>query len=206
VSLALAGCLDVIHLRPELRAPAARRDALALSESLEKLIDDGRATQDDRQAAYDAVCAWQADTAEYAFARASLAGRLAQIRGITAIALVRDMETWGRLSMKLEPKWRNGAARRMLGTMYVLAPGSLVQHGTSEDGLELLEAQVKDYPTEPANHVRLAEGYVTLGDPDPAKPHLCFALAHEKDLRPVDATLLASLVETVGGRGKLSCD
>lgn len=195
----------MVRLRPELRAPAARRDAFALSTALEKLIDERQATLDDRQAAYDAICAWKTDTAEYAYARASLAGRLAQLKGVTAIALVRDMESWGHLSMKLEPHWHEGAARRMLGTMYVLAPGTLVQHGNSEDGLELLEKQAKEYPNEPANRVRLAEGYITLNDPEPATPHLCFALRHESALRPTDQTLLEALTEQLGGRAKLGC-
>lgn len=177
-----------------------------MTNALELLIDEGRATLDDRRAAYDAICAWKGDSAEYAFARASLAGRLAQLTGITAIALVRDMESWGRLSLKLDPNWHEGAARRMLGTMYVLAPGSLVQHGNSEDGIELLEQQAAEYPSNPANRIRLAEGYITLNDPDPASAHLCFVLQHEKELRPTDATLLQALLEQVGGRAKLDCD
>jgi len=206
LALALAGCFDVIHLRPELRAPASRRDALALADALERMIEEGRATNDDRAAAYDAVCAWTAGSVEYAFARASLAGRLAQVRGVTAIQLVRDMESWGRAALKLDPRWRDGAPRRLVGTMYVLVPGSLVQHGNSEDGLELLEKQAKEFPDEPVNRLRLAEAYVTLGDPEPAQEHLCFVVAHEKSLKKSDDALLESLLEQTGGRTKLSCD
>jgi len=128
------------------------------------------------------------------------------VRGLSAIGLVRDMERWGRLAFRLDARWRDGAPRRLLGTMYVLVPGSLVQHGTSEDGLELLERQVKEFPGDPVNRIRLAEGYVSLSDPDPAFEHLCFALAREKELKRSDDALLDSLVTQVGGRAKLGCD
>lgn len=199
------GC-DVIALRPELRAPASRRDALALCDALEKLIDDGRATPADREAVYRAVKDWQAPTAEYAYARASIAGRLAQVRGLTAVGLIRDMETWGRMSMKLDRKWHDGAARRLVGTLYVLAPGSLLQHGNSEDGLDLLDKQVAEYPRDPVNRVRLAEGFISLNDPDPAREHLCFALAYEQGLRATDHKLLMSLIDQFGGTAKLKCE
>src|SRR5438876_256653 len=82
---------------------------------------------------------WSAQTPEYAYARAQITGRLAQVRGLTAVFLIHEMETWGRISMKLDPKWHDGAARRLLGTLYVLAPANLLQHGNSEEGLDLLE-------------------------------------------------------------------
>jgi thioredoxin-like negative regulator of GroEL len=196
----------VIALRPEFRAPASRRDALALSEALEKLIDAGRATPADREAVHKAVKEWKEETPEYAYARASIAGRLAEVRGVTAVNLIREMETWGRLAMKLDPKWRDGAARRMVGTLYVLAPASMLQHGNSEDGLQLLEKQTEEYPRDPVNHLRLAEGYVSLNDHEPALEHLCFAQSHERDLRPSDHKLLVQLIDQIGGKSKLSCE
>ncbi len=206
LALSGAGCFDVIGLRPELRAPASRRDALALSDALEKLIDDGGATNADREAAYKAIKDWTVDTPDYAYARASIAGRLAQVRGVTAVFLIHDMEKWARLSMKLDGRWHDGAARRLLGTLYVLAPANLVQHGNSEEGLELLEKQTQEYPRDPVNHLRLAEAYVTLNDSEPAGEHLCFALAHEPELRTTDRTLLTTLLDQIGGKSKLSCE
>src|SRR5690606_5811911 len=79
-SLTLAGCLDVIALRPELRAAAAGRDALALADKVEALIDAQALREEDRAAAYDAVKQWEDSTAAYAYARASLAGRLAETK------------------------------------------------------------------------------------------------------------------------------
>jgi hypothetical protein len=205
LSMGCAAC-DVIALRPELRAPAARQDALALSEALEKLIDDGRATPDDREAAHKAIKRWSSETPEYAYARASIAGRLAQVRGLTAVFLIHEMEIWGRIAMKLDPKWHDGAARRLLGTLYVLAPANLLQHGNSEEGIDLLQKQVSDYPKDPVNHVRLAEAFVSLNDPDPARPHLCFAQAHEAEMRPTEQKVLKGLVDQLGGKAKLACD
>lgn len=201
----LVACFDTVALRPELRAPATQHDAVGLADALERMVDEGRATPDDREAAYEAICSWTDTSVEYAFARASLAGRLAQVRGVTAVGLVREMEHWGREALRLDPRWRDGAPKRLLGTMYVLVPGKLVRHGTSEEGLELLEAQTRDFPGDPVNHLRLAEAYVTLDDVEPATEHLCFALARSKSLKASDASLLASLVEQAGGRTSLDC-
>lgn len=199
------GCFNLLALRPELRAPAQHQDALALADALEKLIDEGAATPKDRENAYQAIKQWEQPTAEYAYARAQLAGRLAQVRGLTAVFLINEMEHYGRMSMKLDPKWRDGAARRLLGTLYVLAPANLLKHGNSEEGIDLLEKQVEAYPNDPVNHLRLAEGYITLNDPDPAIEHLCYAQARQEALRPSERKLLATLVEQAGGKGKLTC-
>jgi predicted Zn-dependent protease len=198
------GCGSLI-LRPELRQPAARRDALALAEAVEDLIDRQVDKPDDREAAYDEVCKWRERTAAYGYARASLAGRLAQIRGLTAIPLITEMEAWARYSIELDPHFRGGAARRMLGTLYSLAPAALVKHGDSEKGLELLEELVEEYPDAPENRLRLAEAYISLDDPDPSFEHLCRCLAQQRALRPSEQRLLATLVEDVGGRAALGC-
>ena len=200
-----AGCFDVIALRPELRAAVSRRDALALADALEQLIDEGRASDSDREAAYDAVRKWRRSGAEYAFARAAIAGRLAQVRGLSAAGLVREMERLARESMTLDAKFRDGAARRMLGTLYVLAPAQLLEHGDSEEGLELLEKQAAEYPRAPQNHLRLAEGYLGLNDPGEAREPLCVALDHATELLRSERKLLATLIEQSGGRAELDC-
>ncbi|MEQ9319973.1 MAG: tetratricopeptide repeat protein, partial [Polyangiaceae bacterium] len=97
-------------------------------------------------------------------------------------------------------------ARRMLGTLYVLAPASVVKFGDSEEGLEMLEKQLDRYPKDPQNHVRLAEGYIALGDPEPADPLLCYARVRGDGLRPSEKRLLDSLVRQVGGPEELLCD
>jgi hypothetical protein len=208
-ALAVQGCLGcstgVIPLRPELRQAAAGHDALALSDAVEKLIDERRITPEDREAAYDAVREWPQPTAGYAYARANLVGRLAQIRGMTGALLIAEMEKWARQSVGLNPKFRNSAAKRMLGTLYVLAPASLLKHGDSEKGLELLHEVVEAFPDEPENHLRLAEAYASLGDPEPALESLCFAIANRKRLRPDSQRLLARVRDEYGKNDDLDC-
>ena len=196
----------MLALPPPLRAAAHRQDALALMEGLEKLIDEHKARPRDRKAAYEAVCSWPLqNTASYAYARAALAGRVAQLKGLSAIGFIGEVETWARRSHALDPDFRDGAARRMLGTLYVLAPAAFVDHGDSETGLEMLEELVDENPQLLVNQLRLAEGYVALGDHEPAFEWLCHCLRHAVDLRKDDQRLLAKLVDQVGGHAELEC-
>ena len=65
-------------------------------------------------------------------------------------------------------------------------------------GLEMLEQLTAAGPEVPENHLRLAEAYVTLHDPEPSIPHLCFSLAHQDALRADDQALLKWLISDVG--------
>ncbi|MFH0344106.1 MAG: hypothetical protein ACHBNF_18735 [Chromatiales bacterium] len=202
----LAGCTAAGPVRPshpELVALVEDGDALALSDALEALIAAGLATLADRQYAWAVVRTQDADTAAAAFARAAITGRVVQEQGLRAAKLVGDVEEYARRSRALDPHFRDGAATRLLGTLYVIAPATLLDHGDSETGLELLEQLTVQHPDVPENHLRLAEAYVTLHDPDPARPHLCFSLAHGSALRPDDLALLRGLIEEVGS---LTCD
>jgi hypothetical protein len=86
----------------------------------------------------------------------------------------------------------------LLGTLYVIAPGPLVAHGNSEQGIELLEELVSEHPQVVENQLRLAEGYIALGDPDPAGPSLCACLAHREALRRDSQRLLDQLLAAAG--------
>lgn len=206
MTLALVGCpSNATHLRPELQSAANARDAVALSDALEQLIDEQKATEADREAAYEAVKRFENASAEYAFARAALAGRLAQVRGLSAISLVGEAERYARLSRERAPNFRDGAATRLLGTLYVLAPASLVEHGDSETGLLLLEELLDKQPELLENRLRVAEAYVALDDPDPAFEHLCLCLKRRSELRPDAQRLLMQIVEDAGGRQELGC-
>ncbi|MBA3493556.1 MAG: hypothetical protein H0T87_05405 [Gammaproteobacteria bacterium] len=202
----LAGCTAAGPVRPshpELVALVEDGDALALSDALEELIAAGLATLTDRQYAWAIVSKQHADTAAAAFARAAITGRVVQEQGLRAAKLVGDVEEYARRSRALDPHFRDGAATRLLGTLYVIAPATLLDHGDSETGLELLKQLTAQHPDVPENHLRLAEAYVTLHDPDPARPHLCFCLAHPTALRPDDLALLKGLIEETGS---LTCD
>ncbi|MBI4950510.1 MAG: hypothetical protein HY908_00610 [Myxococcales bacterium] len=201
----LGACNGTVGLRPELAASAAKRDALGLLDALEALIDAQQDTTEDREAAYAAVREWEQPTAAYTFARAAITGRAAQQRGVEAEELLHELERYAIKSRELDPGFRKGAAARMLGTLYVLAPAAMLEHGDSEKGLEILEKLATKYPNDPENHLRLAQGYVSLNDKDAAHAPLCTCLGARASLRPDSQRLLAELVGEVGGEAKLTC-
>ena len=172
-------------------------DSLALSDALETLIASGKDTPADRAYAYaGGARASTADTAATALrARRHHRPRRAGPKGLRAADLVPEVERYARRSRELDPNFRDGAATLLLGTLYVIAPATLLKHGDSETGLELLEEVTAAHPDEPENHLRLAEAYVTLHDPEPAGPHLCFCLEHQAALRADDQQLLKGLLD-----------
>jgi hypothetical protein len=197
-----AACASRPPVHPELTTAAEQDGALAVSDALEALIANGTDTMADREYAYRTVRAQAADTAADTFARAAVTGRLVQRKGLTAALLVPDIERFARRSRELDPNFRDGAATRMLGTLYIIAPATLLEHGDSEVGLELLEDLAEQRPDVLENHLRLAEAYIALGDPGPAAPHLCRCLANKSAMRPDDQALLNMLV---AGSGSVKC-
>jgi len=183
---------------PELRAAAERKDALVTSDTLEALIEHGADTPADREFAYRSIRAEEEDNAAYAFARAAVTGRLVQQRGLTGARQVGEVERWAQLSRTLDADFRDGAATRLLGTLYVIAPATFLEHGNSELGLEMLEQLVQEHPDVAENQLRVAEAYIALGDPEPAAPHLCACLERRAALRRDDQQLLDHLVATAG--------
>jgi hypothetical protein len=182
---------------------SAQGNALAVHDALEALIDERSDTPADREFAYNSVLKVPDNGGpETPFARAAVTGRLVQLRGLLAAGLVKDVERNAELSRARDPEFREGAATRLLGTLYVMAPATLVSHGNSEIGIELLEGLVAKYPDSLENHLRLAEGYLALGDTGPALPHLCLCLAKKEELRASDQALLDELV---GGAGLPGC-
>jgi hypothetical protein len=198
--LLLAGCatLPPRPASPELAAAAEQGDALAVSDALEALIEQGADTPADREFAYFAVKQSPQDTAAYAFARAAVTGRLVQQRGLLGANLVGEVEDWALRSRELDPDFRDGAATRLLGTLYVIAPANFLDRGDSEHGVALLELLVEQRPDVVENRLRLAEAYISLGDPEPATPHLCDCLARRETLRRDDQALLDQLIATAG--------
>lgn len=185
-------------ISPALSAAAEKHDALAVADALEDLIASGGDRAEDRQYAYNVVKAKPVDTAAYTYARAVVTGRLVQQRGLLGADLVGEVEHYARRSRELDPNFRTGAATRMLGTLYVIAPPALLRHGDSETGLELLETLVQAHPEIIQNHLRVAEAYIALGDPDPATPHLCRSVAEQAKLRGDERVLLMQLMKDAG--------
>lgn len=175
-------------------------------QGLEGRIDAGDVGEGERKTAYDQVVALEPEpaTAEYCFVRAAVAGRLAEARGLRAVGLVKEVEAYALRSIELDAAYENGAARRLLGTLYVMAE-DYVEQGDSEEGLELLEALVDEDPDRAENRLRLAEGFIVLGDPEPGLEHLCKAVEGRDQLRPSVARRLDELVDEQGGLGELAC-
>src|SRR4029077_12651554 len=140
----------------ELATLAPQGDDLALADALEELIAQGADTSADREYAYAIVRRHDDDTATATYARAVVTGRLVQQKGLRAAHLVPEIERLARRSRELDPTFRDGAATRLLGTLYVIAPGTLLRHGDSETGLDLLEGLAATYPDALENHLRLA--------------------------------------------------
>jgi hypothetical protein len=192
----LLGCASSPAREPVSAAlMGTRMSALDVADALATLIANGAASPADREYAYQRVSAARVVTAADALGRAIVAGRLAQISGLGAPALVAEVERYARLSAKLDPNLRWGAAERALGTLYVMAPAPLLAHGDSEVGLELLSDVVRRFPEHVPNRLRLAEGYVALDDPEPARPHLCYCASHRSALRADEQKLLDELLE-----------
>ena len=208
LGLLAAGCPKPpsAHVAPPEGTEAPAADPIAIYEQLEAKIAVGSDTEDDRQRALLQVRELADDgSAGYAFARAAIVGRVAELRGIKAGKLVTEVEQYARKSIERDAGFRDQAATRMLGSLYVMAPGRLVEHGNSEDGLELLEQLTKDQPEDVVNHLRLSEAYIHLGDPEPAQPHLCVALTRRAELRADEGALLDRLVADAGGSETLQC-
>jgi len=192
---------------PDDAGAAEPRDALAVSDTLETLVEDGRATDDDRVRALEQVRAIPDDgSAGYAFARAAVAGRVAELRGVKAGKLVGEAEGFARKSIERDPAFRERAASRMLGSLWVMAPPRLLEHGDSEKGLAMLETLAKEQPQTLVNHLRLAEAYVFLGDPEPAVPHLCSAAEGRATLRRDDQALLQRLMDEAAEEESIECE
>jgi hypothetical protein len=202
----LSGLSACAVLRPagyaELQTALKQGDAIEIYDRLEALIAEDDDTRANRKDAFRAVRDRNEDTAAFQFAWAALAGRFVQYKGLLAANLLPDIEKHALRSIALDPKFRNGAATRLLGTMYVVAPSSFVEHGDSEQGLEMLEGLVEQYPGDPENHLRVAEAYITLNDPAPAASHLCACLAVKDTMRKDDQKLLVNLFADAG---KVSC-
>lgn len=189
---------SILGVHAELEEVAQSRDASALCEALEVLIDQRRDRRADREFAYDQIRTFSEETAAYYYALASITGRLVQDRGLLGAPQIDEMEKAAEKSRALDPTFQEGAATRLLGTLYVFAPATFLEHGDSETGLELLEELTEQMPDVVENHLRLAEAYIALSDPVPAEPHICFSLARRDQLRPDDQRLLDQLIRTVG--------
>jgi len=196
--LLLAANSGCVHwpspVNPALEAAARRDGPIAVSDALEALIEAGQESPADREFAYATVKGNREDSAAAAFGRAAVTGRLVQHQALRGAHLVREVERNALRSRELDPAFRDGAATRLLGTLYVAAPATLLSQGDSERGLALLESLVAEQPARLDNHLRLAEAYLALGDPAPAEPSLCRCRDSRDALRRDERLLLDRLL------------
>jgi hypothetical protein len=165
-----------------------------MAVELEAWVDEGRATPESRQIAYDRGKRTCDDgTAAYALARALLASRLAEVKGMRGLSLVREAESFARISMKRDPDWREGEAQRLLGSLLALA-GAYVPQFEVEEGIELLEGLCAKYPQTPANTMRLSEALISAGDFESASSPLCATWLRRSGLRPSERRTLAAML------------
>jgi hypothetical protein len=184
---------------------AAQADAWAVHEALELRVAAGGANEAERVSALEKARAAPDDgSAAYAYARAAVAGRMAEERGLQALDLLDEIRDWSSKSIERDATFQDMAATRMLGTLHVLA-GRHFKGGDSELGLELLEQVLAEQADAAINHLRVAEAYVALGDPEPAFERLCVGLANRAQLSAEEQRLLDALVADVGGTEVLGC-
>ena len=205
-ALASLACKPIAKTsNPDLATAVRHKDVLEMERVLEEMVDAKAATDEEREYAYKQLERTKDDgSAAYALARAGIVGRYAESKGLKALWLIKEIEGLALESIARDPDFEDAAARRMLGTLYVLA-GDHTEKGDSEVGLELLEELVDGDAENPRNRLRLAEGYIFLGDPDPALEHLCFAHSKQDELRPSEQRLLKRLFGDVGGIDEAGC-
>jgi hypothetical protein len=120
----------------------------------------------------------------YFFARAAIAGRLAENRGARRWACVTETEDYARRARAADPDFLDGSATRMLGSLYVLAPDEpAAQARRLGDGPRAARGRGQGSPRSLISRLRLAEAYIALNDPDPATEHLCVVQAGEASSR-----------------------
>lgn len=204
VSFLVAGCFTTRRVDPTLKNAVEQQNATQLADALEQLIEDGRDTRSDREYAHYKVQAWRDGTAAYSFARALISARLAEQRGVTGLEQLKEAERYALRSISISPSFSNGAARRLLGTLYVMA-GQHTRQGDSEAGLAMLEDLTQQFPDNVPNHLRLAEAYIVLGDVESSLEPLCRALVGRDALKGSERDLLVRLVAEAGGDESMSC-
>ena len=162
--------------RELLRAPGDRGAALALARcthlAADVESDDARvlALTEEGMAAL-ARAGLAPDDAEAAFLHSLNLGLYVRARGMLAVGRLSELVA----SLKVagaKPTQDDGGPLRVLGLLYVKAPGWPVGPGDLDAALDLLHRAVADYPDHPLNHLYLAYALVDGGERGPARAEL----------------------------------
>lgn len=161
------------------RSPADRALAFALARcthlhaDVEK--DDARviALSEEGMAALEHA-ALPADDAEAAYLHAVNLGLYLRARGMMAVGRLSELVARLKVAQAM-PALDDGGPLRVLGLLYVKAPGWPIGPGDLEAALEILKRAVRDYPDHPLNHLYLAYALVDAGERGQARDELARA-------------------------------
>lgn len=84
-------------------------------------------------------------------------GQLASTRGLSALKLVREMESRLHVTRRLDPNYSDAGADRSLGYLYLQAPGWPVSIGSNDKARTHFESAIKLAPLYPEHYLALAE-------------------------------------------------
>ena len=158
------------------RAPGERAVGLALARcthlAADSETDDARiiALSEEGMAALTRA-SLAADDAEAAYVYALNLGLYVRARGMTAVGRLSELVARLRLAGQ-QPALDEGGPLRVLGLLYVKAPGWPMGPGDLEAALDLLRRGVRDFPDHPLNHLYLAYALVDAGQRTQARAEL----------------------------------
>lgn len=157
-------------------APTDRVAALALARcthlaaDLEKDDDRVVALTDEGMAALAKLAA-SADDAEVAYVHALNLGLYLRARGMLAVGRLSELVARLKVAER-KPDLDDGGPLRVLGLLYVKAPGWPMGPGDLDAALEVLRRAVTDFPEHPQNHLYLAHALIDAGDREQARAEL----------------------------------
>lgn len=103
------------------------------------------------------------DRVDYVFLAGALLGNYVRLSPVQGAAQVRRIHDYFERAVNLDPSYDSGAPLRALGTLLVKAPPWPAGVGDVDQGIEILEQAVNEFPGHPANPFYLAEALSAEG-------------------------------------------
>jgi hypothetical protein len=111
------------------------------------------------------------DDAEAAYLQAINLGLYVQAKGLTAVGRLTELVALLKIAGK-QPQLDDGGPLRVLGLLYVKAPGWPIGPGDLDLGLDLLKKASDQYPEHPLNHLFYAEALIAADEKPQARNEL----------------------------------
>ena len=99
-------------------------------------------------------------------------GQLARTRGLSALKIIREMESQFKTAAKMDKQFDYAGPERNLGLLYRDAPGWPLSDGSRRKAHDFLESAVQLAPDYPENHLNLVESFLKWHESDNAKNEL----------------------------------